>query len=95
MYLGFTRDPVPLLFTDDYPFRIGRAVRVREGADATIVANRDLVAAVICLANTEGGEVYVGVEQCTTYLFKGLRHVDLGDLAFAFQYLKRPLQSVT
>lgn len=62
VYLGFTRDPVPLLFTDDYPFRIGRAVRVREGADATIVANRDLVAQALLAAESlarEGLEVRV------------------------------------
>jgi len=44
VYLGFTRDPVPLLFTDDYPFEIGTAVTVRRGEDATIIANRDMVA---------------------------------------------------
>jgi transketolase len=43
VYLSFTRDPVPLLFSMDYPFQIGKAVTVRDGADATIIANRDLV----------------------------------------------------
>ena len=43
VYLSFTRDPVPVLFEMDYPFQIGRAVTVRDGADATIIANRDLV----------------------------------------------------
>jgi transketolase len=42
VYLSFTRDPVPHLFSDDYPFEIGRAVVVRLGEDATIVANRDM-----------------------------------------------------
>lgn len=32
-------------------------------SDRNRLPDRDLVAAVICLANTEGGEVYVGVEQ--------------------------------
>ena len=31
-------------------------------SDRERLADRDLVAAVICLANTEGGELYVGVE---------------------------------
>jgi transketolase len=44
VYLSFTRDPVPLLFNTDYPFQIGKAVTVRDGADATIIANRDMVA---------------------------------------------------
>jgi transketolase len=43
VYLSFTRDPVPVLFEADYPFRIGKAVTVRDGMDATIIANRDLV----------------------------------------------------
>lgn len=43
VYLSFTRDPVPVLFEKDYPFQIGKAVTVRDGTDATIIANRDLV----------------------------------------------------
>jgi transketolase len=43
VYLSFTRDPVPFLFDLDYPFEIGKAVTVREGTDATIIANRDIV----------------------------------------------------
>jgi transketolase len=43
VYLSFTRDPVPVLFDLDYPFEIGKAVTIREGTDATIVANRDMV----------------------------------------------------
>ena len=43
VYLSFTRDPVPTIFTDDYPFEIGKAITVRDGSDVTIVANRDLV----------------------------------------------------
>ena len=44
VYMSFTRDPVPFLYTDDYPFEIGKAVVIREGSDATIVAIRDMVA---------------------------------------------------
>jgi transketolase len=43
VYLSFTRDPVPVLFDLDYPFEIGKAVTVRDGSDASIIANRDLV----------------------------------------------------
>ena len=43
VYLSFTRDPVPVIFDLDYPFEIGKAVTVRDGTDATILANRDLV----------------------------------------------------
>jgi transketolase len=44
VYLSFTRDPVPVLFDLNYPFQIGKAVVVRDGGDATIIANRDIVA---------------------------------------------------
>jgi transketolase len=43
VYLSFTRDPVPMLFDLDYPFQIGKALTIRDGTDATIVANRDMV----------------------------------------------------
>ena len=42
VYLSFTRDPVPQVFGPDYPFEIGKAVTVRNGADVTIIAMRDL-----------------------------------------------------
>ncbi len=43
VYLSFTRDPVPIIFDLNYPFEIGKAVTVRDGNDATIIAIRDLV----------------------------------------------------
>jgi len=43
VYLSFTRDPVPALFDLNYPFKIGKAVTVRNGTDATIIAIRDLL----------------------------------------------------
>jgi len=43
VYLSFTRDPVPILFDLDYPFEIGKVVTIREGTDAAIIANRDMV----------------------------------------------------
>lgn len=67
VYLSFTRDPVPVLFDDDYPFAIGRAVTVREGRDATIVANRDLVVQALVAAETLAGEgLDVRVVDCHT-----------------------------
>ncbi len=44
VYLSFTRDPVPKIFTPDYPFEIGKAVTVRDGKDVVIIAMRDLTA---------------------------------------------------
>jgi transketolase len=43
VYLSFTRDPVPDLFDETFPFEIGKAVTIREGRDVTIIAMRDLV----------------------------------------------------
>jgi transketolase len=43
VYLSFTRDPVPVLYDESFPFKIGKAVQVREGKDVSIFANRDLV----------------------------------------------------
>ena len=37
VYLRLTRDPCPVVFDDDYDFRIGKAVVVREGSDVTIM----------------------------------------------------------
>ena len=43
VYLSFTRDPVPFIYTNDFPFKIGTAVTIRSGNDACIIANRDMV----------------------------------------------------
>jgi transketolase len=51
VYLSFTRDPVPTIFTDDYPFEIGKAITVRDGSDVTVVANRDLVVQALIAAD--------------------------------------------
>jgi transketolase len=50
VYLSFTRDPVPYLFDEGYPFEIGKAVTVRDGADVAIVSNRDLTAQALIAA---------------------------------------------
>ncbi|RME43947.1 MAG: transketolase family protein [Caldilineae bacterium] len=58
VYLSFTRDPVPMLFDDDFPFEIGKAVTIRDGDDVTLIAMRDIVAQALVaaerLAQTEG-----------------------------------------
>ncbi len=50
VYLSFTRDPVPVLFDRSYPFEIGKMVTLRDGWDAAIIANRDLVAQALLAA---------------------------------------------
>ncbi len=62
VYISMTKEPVPFLYGESYPFEIGRAVTVREGADATIIANRDMVAQALIaaeLAAAEGLDVRV------------------------------------
>ncbi len=67
VYLSFTRDPVPFLFTDDYPFEIGKAVTIRKGADATIIAMRDLTAhALVAAAQLAKKGIDVRVIDCPT-----------------------------
>jgi transketolase len=67
VYLSFTRDPVPFLYDDSYPFAIGKAVTVRMGSDATIVANRDMVAQALLAAETLSRQgVDVRVIDCHT-----------------------------
>jgi transketolase len=37
-YLRLTRDPSPVIFDSSYRFEIGRAVRLREGTDITLIS---------------------------------------------------------
>jgi transketolase len=39
MFLRIARMPVPRVHGDDYEFRLGKAVRLREGCDVTLIAN--------------------------------------------------------
>ncbi len=67
VYLSLSRDPLPVLYGNDYPFEIGHAVTVRLGADATIVANRDMVAQALLAAEVLAAEgMDVRVIDCHT-----------------------------
>jgi transketolase len=67
VYLSFTRDPVPFLYTEDVPFEIGKAIVVREGRDATVVAIRDMVAQALVAAQlAEARGLSVRVIDCHT-----------------------------
>ncbi len=46
VYLRFTRDPIPVIYDENETFELGKAKQLREGTDATIIANGD----VLCLA---------------------------------------------
>ena len=43
VYLRFTRDAVPEIYGSEQEFAIGKAVQLREGSDAAIIANGDTV----------------------------------------------------
>lgn len=51
LYLRLTRDGVPVLYDDDLDFRFGRAIVLRTGPDATIIANGDMVAQALAAAD--------------------------------------------
>ena len=44
LYLRLTRDPMPVIYDDDLDFAFGKAIVLRTGSDALIVANGDMVA---------------------------------------------------
>ncbi len=43
LYLRLTRDPVPVVYDDELDFAFGKAIVLRTGTEATIVANGDMV----------------------------------------------------
>jgi transketolase len=51
MFLRIARVPVPCVHADDYEFRPGKAVKLREGNDVTLIANGLLVGRALQAAN--------------------------------------------
>jgi transketolase len=51
MFLRIARVPVPRVHGDDYEFRLGKAVRLREGSDVTLIANGLMVCRTLDAAN--------------------------------------------
>ena len=43
VYLRFTRDAVPVIYEEGGTFEIGKAKRIREGSDVSLIANGDTV----------------------------------------------------
>jgi len=67
VYLSLTKEPLPLLYEATFPFVIGQAVTVRTGQDATIIANRDMVAHALLAAEMAAAEgLDVRVIDCHT-----------------------------
>ncbi len=62
LYLRLTRDGVPVIYDDDLDFEFGKAIVLKTGADATIIANGDMVTHALGAARalaTRGVEVTV------------------------------------
>ena len=47
VYIRFGRAPVPVVFDEDYDFRIGKGIVIREGKDVSIIANGLCVASAL------------------------------------------------
>lgn len=43
VYLRFTRDAIPVIYPEDAEFKIGKANKLKEGKDISIIANGDTV----------------------------------------------------
>ena len=56
VYLRFGRMAVPVINSDDYDFKIGKAETLRDGSDVTIIANGILVHEALAAAETLAGE---------------------------------------
>jgi transketolase len=54
MFLRIARVPVPRVHGDDYEFHLGKAVRLREGSDVTLIANGLMVSRALDAANALG-----------------------------------------
>jgi transketolase len=62
VYLRLTRDPSPVVFGDDYRFRIGAAVTVWEGADISVMTTDLMLPRALAAAETlaaEGVQVHL------------------------------------
>jgi transketolase len=51
-YVRFPREPpLPILFEDEYPFKLGKAFVMKDGKDATIIATGSMVSEALIAAN--------------------------------------------
>ncbi|MCJ7520288.1 MAG: transketolase family protein, partial [Anaerolineaceae bacterium] len=67
VYISLTREPLPILYSGEFPFEIGKAVIIQDGSDVTIIANRDMVAhSLMAAASLEKQGISVRVIDCHT-----------------------------
>ncbi len=72
VYLSFTRDPVPVLFDENFPFEIGKAVTIRDGSDLTIIAMRDIVCQALVAAERMAQEEGISAKVVYAHTIKPL-----------------------
>ncbi len=56
VYMRIGRSPTPVVFAADHTFEIGKATRVREGSDVTVIATGVMVARALSAAETLAAE---------------------------------------
>jgi transketolase len=62
VYMRFPREPpIPIVFEEDYPVTLGKAFKVKDGKDATIIATGSMVAESLIAANKLQNKMDVGV----------------------------------
>ena len=58
VYLRFTRDAIPVIYPEDAEFKIGKANKLKEGKDISIIANGDTVSIALKAAEQLEAQVY-------------------------------------
>ncbi len=56
VYLRFTRDAIPMVYGEDIEFTIGKAHRIQDGGDISIIANGDTVNIAMAVAKELGAQ---------------------------------------
>jgi transketolase len=71
-YIRLGRPKIPVIFNDDYQFKLGKAVTLRQGKDATIIAIGILVKTALDAADTLSAQ---GIE-CSVLNMSSLKPID-------------------
>ncbi|MFQ7553379.1 MAG: transketolase C-terminal domain-containing protein [Blautia marasmi] len=58
VYLRFTRDAIPVIYPEDAEFEIGKANKLKDGKDVSIIANGDTVSIAMKAAEQLEAQVY-------------------------------------
>ena len=58
MFLRFTRDVVPYIYDENTEFEIGKAYKIKDGNDITVIANGDIMSKAVAAAEELEGKGY-------------------------------------